>query len=129
MRFTGLLLQESLDDLSVLERLNITKVETWEPGERGKPAGPVWTATFFEGDESEADETAAMISRAMKDLYWYANIHLPTDEIVIFAREVFRYVRFDAEARKAPEDYARSLGVPEHQIDWERDLRDDDATP
>ena len=65
----------------------------------------------------------------MKDLYWYANIHLPTDEIVIFAREVFRYVRFDAEARKAPEDYARSLGVPEHQIDWERDLRDDDATP
>ncbi len=121
MTFTGMLLQESLEDLSVLDRLTITKVETWEPGELGRPAGPTWTATFFEGDEDTADETAELISNAMKDLYWYANIHLPVDEIVIFARKVFRYRRGDAEARKAPEDYARSVGVPEHQIDWERD--------
>jgi len=123
-----MLLQESLEDLSVLERLNVTKVETWEPGELGKPAGPIWTATYFEGDEAEADETAALISRAMKDLYWYANIHLPVDEIVIFARRVFRYRRGDADARRAPEDYARLLGVPEHQIDWERDFRENGSS-
>jgi hypothetical protein len=124
--FTGMLLQESLEDRTVLDRLEVTKVETWEPGELGKPAGPIWTATFFEGDESDADETAELISRAMNDPYWYANVHLPTDEIVIFARKVFRYVRFDPGARKAPEDYARSLGVPEHKIDWERDFSNAD---
>jgi len=44
---------------------------------------------------------------------------------VIFSNKVFRYTRFDADGRRAPEDYARSLGVPEHQIDWERDFRAD----
>jgi hypothetical protein len=121
--FTGLLLQESLEDLSVLETLDITKVEVWEPGELGKPAGPIWTATYFEGSDDDADKTAERISKAMKASFWYANIHLETDEIVIFADNVFRYVRGDAQARKAPEDHARSLGVPEHQIDWERDFR------
>jgi hypothetical protein len=118
-----MLLQESLEHLGVLEKLNITKVEVWEPGELGKPAGPIWTATFFEVTDDNADATAELISKAMKDSVWYANIHLEPDEIVIFANKVFRYVRGDAEARKAPEDYARSLGVPEHQIDWERDFR------
>lgn len=118
-----MLLQESLEDVSVLDHLHITKVEVWEPGELGKPAGPIWTATFFEGEDSEADQTAELISKAMKDLFWYANVHLPVDEIVVFARRVFRYRRGDAEARKEPEDYARLLGVPEHQIDWERDFR------
>jgi hypothetical protein len=119
--FKGLLLRESLADTGVLEKVNVTKVETWEPGELRLPAGPIWTATYFEGDDFEADAAADLISHAMHESFWYANIHLPVAEIVIFSGRVFRYVRGDAEARKAPEDYARSLGVPEHQIDWERD--------
>jgi hypothetical protein len=122
LTFTGLLLQESLEDTSILDRLNVTKVEIWEPGDRGEPGGPIWTATYFEGDDDAADTTAELISRAMKPSFWYANIHLDVDEIVIFSGKVFRYVRGDAQARKAPEDYARSVGVPEHQIDWERDV-------
>lgn len=78
MSFTGLLLQESLADRSILDRLRVTKVERWEPGEAGAPGPPVWTPTYFEGDESDAD------------------------------------------GRAAAEDYARSLGVPEHQLDWEQ---------
>lgn len=119
MRFTGLLLKESLADETILDRLSVTKVETWELGDRGAPGPPVWTAMSFEGDEENADETARMISDAMHESFWYANIHCRVDEIVIFAGKIFRYVRGDAEARKAPEDYARSIGVPEHQLDWE----------
>jgi hypothetical protein len=120
VKFTGLLLQECLSDRSVLDRLNVTRVEKWELGEAGLPGPPVWTATYFEGDDSDADETAEAISAAMLKSYWYANIHCPEDEIVIFAGRVFRYTRGDATARRAPEDYARSIGVPEHQIDWEQ---------
>ncbi len=121
MKFTGLLLQESLADPSVLDSLGVTKVERWDVGEAGKPGPPVWTATYFEGPEGEADAVADAISRAMVPSYWYANIRCGPDEIVIFAGKVFRYPRGDAAARRAPEDYARSIGVPEHQIDWERD--------
>lgn len=120
MTFTGLLLQECLADRAVLDRLNVTKVETWKVGDAGLPGPPVWTATHFEGDEPDADKTAEAISAAMVNSYWYANIHCSKDEIVIFADRVFRYPRGDAEARRAPEEYARSIGVPEHQIDWEQ---------
>src|SRR5688572_17722647 len=101
-----MLLQESLADPTVLDRLDITKVERWEPGELGAPAPPVWTATFFEGEDADADATAELISNAILDSYWYANIHLDVDEIVIFAGRVFRYVRGDAEARRPIEEYA-----------------------
>jgi hypothetical protein len=120
MRFTGLLLQECLADRSILDRLTVTRVETWEVGEAGLPGPPIWTATHFEGNVVEAEEIANAISAAMMKSYWYANIHCPEDEIVIFADKVFRYPRGDAEARRAPEDYARAIGVPDHQIDWER---------
>lgn len=119
MKFTGLLLKESLADPGVLDRLSVTKVETWELGDTGALEPPVWTAVSFEGDEARADETAELISRAMHPSYWYANIHCTADEIVIFAGKIFRYVRGDADGRSAPEDYARSIGVPEHQLDWE----------
>lgn len=120
MSFTGLLLKESLADPGLLDRLNVSKIETWEPGEAGAPGPPVWTAVTFEGEEQTADETAELISGAMHDSYWYANIHCPVDEIVIFAGRIFRYVRGDATARAPIEDYARSLGIPDHQLDWER---------
>jgi hypothetical protein len=106
----------------VLRRLNVTKVERWELGDAGLPGPPVWTATYFEGDVTEADETAEAISAAMVKSHWYANIHCPEDEIVIFADKAFRYPRGDAMARSAPEEYARSIGVPEHQIDWEQSV-------
>jgi hypothetical protein len=120
VRFTGLLLQESLADRSVLDRLHVTKVEKWKVGEAGLPGPAMWTATHFEGNVTDVDKTAEAISAAMVDSYWYANIHCLADEIVIFAGKVFRYPRGDAMARRAPEDYARSVGVPEHQIDWEQ---------
>lgn len=121
MKFKDMLLQESLANLSFLDQLNLTRVERWEPGEADAPGPPVWTATYFEGDEAHADEVAAVVSKAMVDSYWFANIHCRQDEIVIFADKVFRYRRGNVTARKAPEDHARSKGVPEHQLDWERD--------
>lgn len=69
---------------------------------------------------SDADGQAELISGTMLPQYWYANIHTSTHEIVIFAGRVFKHARGDADGRAAAEDYARSLGVPEHQLDWEQ---------
>ena len=63
MSFIGLLLQESLADARVIDRLGVRKVETWELGDAGLPGPPVWTATYFEG--ADADDVAEVISRAM----------------------------------------------------------------
>ena len=39
---------------------------------------------------------------------------------VVFARRVFRYPLGVAARREEVEAYARSLGVPESQLDWEQ---------
>ena len=48
---TGLLLQESLNDLNVLDRLRITKTETWDVANAADFQPTVWTAMSFEVDE------------------------------------------------------------------------------
>jgi len=38
---------------------------------------------------------------------------------VVFADKVFRYPRKQAEGRRQAQDYARSIGIPEPQLDWQ----------
>jgi len=40
------------------------------------------------------------------------------DHMVVFAGRVFRYRNGDVAGRAEVADYARSVGVPEHQLDW-----------
>jgi hypothetical protein len=40
------------------------------------------------------------------------------EAFVVFADRVFRYPRGDTERRAEAEEYGRSVGVPESQLDW-----------
>ncbi|MFG3156682.1 hypothetical protein ACGF7W_32115 [Streptomyces sp. NPDC048219] len=42
-----------------------------------------------------------------------------TARFVIFADKIFRYPRKQAEGRQQAQDYARSIGIPESQLDWQ----------
>ncbi len=62
----GLLLKESLADAAVLDRVTVTRTETWQVKEPAPYQPPVWTALSFEADESRAEEIAGAFSRALK---------------------------------------------------------------
>lgn len=68
------------------------------------------------------DAVAEKLRGAMHGGGWCANLSTSEDELVVFAGRVIKYPRDDVAAYRAAQDYARSMGVPEHQLNWRPDL-------
>lgn len=116
---TGVLIAESLRVGGVLKDVpvQVTKIERSEaPGPAdGQPR--VWTLLDFRAAEADADRLPAALAACLAPVGgWYANFNTATEAFTVFAGRVFRYPRGDR-ARRA-EEYARSAGVPEAQLDW-----------
>ena len=78
-----------------------------------------WTLLWFEAPDDDGDRLAEALSASLEaDGGWYADFHSDSDVTVVFAGRVFRYRRGDAPARAEVAEYARSVGVPEQQLDW-----------
>ena len=115
---TGLLLKESLADLRVLDRLRITRTETWNVANVSADQPSVWTALSFEVDDAEADAIVAELSYALKSPGWYIDAQLGDEMIVIFPDRIFRYQRSDQTGKAEAQAYAGTIGIPSSQIDW-----------
>jgi len=114
----GLLLLESLSDTNVLDLIHVTKTETWQVKNAAAYQPTMWTAISFEADESQADAIANAFSRALKQ-GWYINASTGTQVYVTFPNRVFKYLKGDIYERQAVKEHGLSLGIPEHQLDWE----------
>ena len=116
MRFEGLLIKESLKDESVLDEVEVTKVETWNINDP-----PIWTAMYFVGDLSQVDHTAEKLSQVLHP-GWYCNIATLKHSIVVFPGNVFKYPRGEEGGQAKAQEHGRSLGLPEDQLDWGEDF-------
>jgi len=115
---TGLLLKESLADLSILERLRVTKIETWNVANAAEYQPNVWTAMSFEVDNAEADAVVEELSHVLKSPGWYINARRDEWVYVIFPQRVFKYQCGDRVGKTEAQAYAQSIGIPPSQIDW-----------
>jgi hypothetical protein len=80
---------------------------------------PVWTFLEFEADDATAGPLAESLARSLlAEGGWYADFRAGDDHVVVFAGKVFRYQRGDQNGRAEAMDYGRTMGVPEHQLDW-----------
>ena len=79
-----------------------------------------WTFIGFEIDDADAQPLADALSEALDDdpIPWYCNFSTDDHMWVVFRGRQFCYRRGDLEGRAAAEEYARSHGVPEPQLDW-----------
>lgn len=114
---TGLLLKESLSDLSVLDRLRITQTETWHVTNAAEFQPPVWTALSFEVSAADAESMIEALSHALKP-QWYIDARWGDEVIVIFPGRVFRYQRGDQAGKAEAQAYALIIGIPPSQVDW-----------
>jgi hypothetical protein len=78
-----------------------------------------WTFIESSMPASSVDAFAESLSRSLKEQGgWYCDLHSDTEVVVVFRGRVFRYPKGDFAGRGDVEAYARSVGVPEAQIDW-----------
>jgi hypothetical protein len=121
MAIAGVLIAESLRTGARLEGVTLTvrRIVRVDDGDTDAGQPLTWTFIEFEAPIDEAEELAAALSRALdKRLGWYCDFRSPTETFVVFAERVFRYRRGDKGGRSEAEAHARSMGVPESQLDW-----------
>jgi hypothetical protein len=98
--------------------LRVTKVFRVNAGDEESGQPRAWTFVEFEIPDSETGILANSLSSALASGGWYCDFRSLEETFVVFAGRIFRYPRGNRVARNEAEGYARSLGVPDGQIDW-----------
>ncbi|WP_405957940.1 hypothetical protein [Streptomyces phaeochromogenes] len=117
----GVLIAESLRAGAQLTGipLRITRLTRVEMTDPGQDQPRLWTLLDFAADELEAERLADQLASSLSSTGgWYTDFHTSRETFVVFADKVFRYARGQAEGRREAQDYGRSVGVPEQQLDW-----------
>ena len=78
----------------------------------------VWTMIEFEVDASHAEQLATALSQVLNEPGWYTDVQSESDVFVAFPGRVFRYRRGDRQALAEVQIHARTLGIPDSQLDW-----------
>ena len=119
--YSGALLGESLRPGAVLDGIPLTVTKIYRAAlgnaEAGQPE--LWTVIEFEVSVDRACELAESLSRLLlADGGWYCDFRSADEVFVVFSGRIFRYPRGDRAGRARVEEYGRSVGVPEAQLDW-----------
>ena len=118
----GTVIAESLR-LGVKLAADVHEIERVDAGElsaeqRAAGLPERWTLLRFHVPDEDAERLANALAAALESVGWYADLHTAQESFVVFADEVFRYARGDPDGRAEAEAHARSLGVPQPQLDW-----------
>lgn len=77
-----------------------------------------WSVLEFEVSDDDAPQVAEAFASVLSQPGWYVDFRSPAEAFVVLPGRVFRYARGDAASRAEAQAYARSVGVPDTQIDW-----------
>ncbi|MDD4989784.1 MAG: hypothetical protein PHW31_00510 [Candidatus Pacebacteria bacterium] len=131
MNYQGVIIEESLEDKSILKEVQIisTKVEEVEE-EHKTPWLLQWTLYTVEIPEDKAREIAGEISQSLDHSHggsWYADFKNEQYHYIIFKDKFFKVERGDKAQYDEVVKFGISLGIPEYQLDfspaikeWER---------
>lgn len=121
MNYKGIIIEESLNDTSILNDVKIldTKVEEVTP-EHHTPWLNQWTLHTVEIPDEKAESFAEIVRKAIDTEHqsWYADYKNPQWHFIIFPKRVFKIARDDAKGYQEAKTYGMSLGIPKHQVDF-----------
>jgi len=119
---SGYVIGESLRAGAVLQYqgLRLRKVSRIDVSGSATGAQPkVWTLVEWEADGEDVDGLAQALADVLEPANgWYTDFDAGDERVVVFAGKVFRYRRGDQAGRAEAVAYGRSVGTPEHQLDW-----------
>lgn len=118
----GVLIAESLRvgaELSGIP-LQVIKIARIEVANAAPEQPRQWTRMDFAADERDAECLADQLAACLApNGGWYVNYNTASEAFVVFPENVFRYPRGDADGREKAKVHARSIDIPEAQLDWQ----------
>jgi len=117
----GILIGESIRVGASLEgvKLAVDKVYRLAVGDEDSGQPRIWTFIEFEIPDVDVQRLATALSNVLDPASgWYCDFRSAEDTFVVFAGRIFRYRRGSQAGRFEAEAHARSIGVPEAQLDW-----------
>jgi hypothetical protein len=123
MNYSGVIIEESLENKDILKDVKILETKVEEVTEEHKtPWIKQWTLYTVEIPENQVKEVAEKISKALDSEHdWYADFKNDTHHYIIFRNRVFYIDRKNKEQYDEAKQYGISLGIPEYQVDFAPD--------
>ena len=114
--FEGVLIKESVEDDSVLDLLNVHKVELWNTG--GKPK--YWTVLYFTSSHADFPEQVSkvMVADEAHGGNWFVDFRAGNQKYVVFRDKVLTYQIGNEEEKAEVCAECRKLGILDEQMNW-----------
>ena len=125
--FRGTIIEESLEDKSVLSKVKILSTKVEQVTDRHKTSWiKQWTLHKVEIESNRAEALAEEISKSLDRDHkhsWYADFKNNDMHYVVYRDKVFKIDRTNREGYKEATEYGLALGIPDYQIDFEKNTK------
>ena len=114
--YEGILIKESIADDSIIDCLNIHKIELWNTG--GKPK--YWTALFFTSNRKDFPEqiSKVMLSDPDKNENWFVDFKAGNEKYIVFRDRILKYQIGNQTEREYVCNECKKLGISNEQMNW-----------
>lgn len=114
--YEGALIKESVTDDSIIDLINVHKIELWNTG--GKPK--YWTVLFFTSDKKDFPEQVAKVMVADEDKggNWFVDFKAGNVKYVVFKDKVLKYRIGNQEEKELVCAECRKLGITDAEMNW-----------
>lgn len=114
--YEGVLIKESIVDDSIIDCLNIHKIELWNTG--GKPK--YWTALFFTSDIKDFPKQISKVMLSAPDTgeNWYVDFKADNEKYIVFKDKILKYQIGNQTEKEYVCNECRKLGIADGQMDW-----------
>lgn len=126
MDYTGVIIEESLDNKDALKGIKTIKTEVEAvTAEHQTPWIKQWTMHTVEIPAEQAAAVAEKISQSLDAKHdWYADFKNDTHHYIIFRNKVFYIDRHRKEQYDEATKYGVSLGIPDYQVDFAPEVKE-----
>ena len=114
--YEGVLIKESVEDDTIIDLMNVHKVELWNAG--GTPK--YWTALFFTSTESAFPERIAkvMIADPERGGNWFVDFKAGNVKYIVFRNKILKYRIGNQEEKEGVCEECRRLGITDAEMNW-----------
>lgn len=122
MEYKGVIIRESLTDVSVFQKVRIVKTDVESITPRHKtPWVKQWTLYTVEVEEEKAKEIASILSKNIDtshDHPWYADFKNDKFHYIIYPNKIFKVDLSNPVLFNDAQEYGITLGIPKYQVDF-----------